>query len=101
VLNLHLRNGRFVCRTCARLTYASRRERERDRCFRAANRLRARLGGQAGMANAIPERPKGMWRRTYRGLVDEIARREELACEELAAWMLKIGGSRSTEGFWR
>jgi hypothetical protein len=101
VLNLHLRAGRFTCRECARLTYASRRERERDRHLRAANKLRERLGGEAGALNLIAERPKRMWRRTYARIVAEIERRECFATEELAGWMMKIARGRgATRRFW-
>lgn len=100
VAALHLRGARFVCRTCGRLTYASRRERERDRNLRAANRLRGRLGGDAGALNPIAERPRRMWRRTYDRLVAEIERREGRAFEELAGWMTRTA-RRRTEGFWR
>lgn len=99
-LNLHLARGRFACRRCSRLTYASRRERQRDRCCRAANKLRHRLGGEPGLANAIAARPKGMWRRTYAHIVDEIERREAVASEELAGWIMKMGGSARRAGFW-
>lgn len=101
VLKLHLRAGRFACRQCLRLTYASRRERERDRHLRAANKLRARLGGEAAALNCAPERPKGMWRRRYEQIVQEMARRENMAMEELARWLVNAaqpssGGKR----FW-
>ena len=103
-LNLHLRGGRFVCRVCARLTYASRRERERDRHLRAANKLRRRLGSEEGCLNAIGERPKGMWRRTYARILDKIERREGFAHEELAGWVMKLGARSqrpAAKGFWR
>ncbi len=102
-LNLHLCGGHFVCRACARLTYGSRRERARDRNFRAANKLRERLGGEAGALNEIADRPRGMWRRTYERIVAEIARREGHAHEELAGWIMKLGACRGgrTAEFWR
>jgi hypothetical protein len=101
-LHLHLSNGRFVCRVCAQLTYASRRERERDRHLRAANKLRRRLGGEAGAVNAVPARPLGMWRRTYERIASEISRREGVAKEELAGWLLerRDAGRRRTGRFW-
>lgn len=101
VLNLHLRGGRFVCRTCGRLTYTSRRERERDRHLRAANKLRERLGGEIGAISALAARPKRMRRRTYERIVAEIQRREGWAFEELAGWLTKCSMRRPTGGFWR
>jgi len=102
VLNLHLSGGRFSCRECARLTYASRRERARDRNLRAANKLRARLGGEAGALNDIAARPKGMWRTSYDRIVGEIERREANAFEELAGWLMNRGGrlGRRATTFW-
>jgi hypothetical protein len=98
---LHLRGGQFMCRTCGRLTYTSRRERQRDRHLRAANRLRERLGGESGAVNSIAPRPKRMRRRTYDRIVADIERREGLSLEELAAWLTKCSARRGTEGFWR
>ncbi len=100
-LNLYLAGGRFCCRACARLTYACRRERSRDRNLRAANKIRARLGGEGGALGDFTERPKRMWRSTYRRLVAEIERREGFALEELAGWMMKLDGRRGAKGFWR
>lgn len=103
VLNLHLASGRFFCRVCSRLTYSSRRERSRDRNLRAADKLRRRLGGEAGALNPIAARPKGMWRRTYDHLIASIERREGQAFEELAGWMMKLDGARKSRSveFWK
>ena len=84
------------------MTYASRRERERDRNLRAANKLRRAIGGEEGALNSIPARPKGMWRRTYASVVARIERREGMAMEELAGWMMKLRSGRGrTKGFWQ
>lgn len=107
VLYLYLHRGDFVCRVCARITYASRRERERDRHLRAANKLRQRLGAKENDAlNGVPPRPRGMWRRTYERIVGQIATREDLAMEELAGWMMAVrsrppGSLRPRTRFWR
>ena len=83
VLHLHLARARFQCRACSRLTYASRRERWRDRCLRSANKLRRRLGGEAGMWAVVAARPRHMHWRSYARIVDEIERRKCLATTDL------------------
>lgn len=92
VLNLHLVGERFRCFRCCNLTYASRRERDRDRDLRAANKLRRRIGGKAGALAIVAARPRHMHRRTYGRIIDEIDRREERAMAELADWVTRLGG---------
>jgi len=57
--------GIFACRHCNRLTYSSQRETLGDRATRRANKIRKRLGWQAGMLHGVGGRPKGMHWRTY------------------------------------
>ena len=63
VAKLYLR-GRYCCRGCHRLTYASQRE---ARCYQAmsrAHKIQRRLG-RPGFAYPFPQKPKGMHWRTY------------------------------------
>jgi hypothetical protein len=61
----------FYCRTCHGLTYRSQTETISDRCFRRANTLRKRLGGEPGVDQYVP-RPKWMRWSTYDRLAGEI-----------------------------
>jgi hypothetical protein len=71
VAKLHGPGRYFLCRHCYRLAHASQSENVWDRLLRRANKIRHRLGGDAGMASPL-RKPKGMWRRTYERLVEEV-----------------------------
>jgi hypothetical protein len=95
----------FLCRHCYRLAYASQSEGPLDRAMRRANKIRMRLGGEPGMAARFPERPKGMWARTYAGL-----RRKALEAEIFAdgaffhraeRLIAQIDNRQRKRGFWR
>jgi hypothetical protein len=72
----------FLCRHCHNLGYACQREQMWDRKARRAGKIRRRLGGEAGIYCSFPEKPKGMWWRTYERLArqaDEAASDAEQA----------------------
>ena len=86
----HLRVGKlylpsggqiFACRKAYRLAYPSQRERAHERALTKAQTIRIKLGGSASLAEPFPEKPKGMWRRTYD------RRRREAEEAELRSWM--------------
>jgi hypothetical protein len=55
------------CRNCYGLTYATRQAAPQYRLILKAQRVREQLGGDLGVANAFPEKPKGMhWQRYNR-----------------------------------
>ena len=58
----------FACRHCHRLIYQCQRETPDDRAIRQADKLRDRLGWQAGILNGDGGKPKGMHWKTYQRL---------------------------------
>ena len=65
-----MRAGRFACRHCQRVSYASQSNDMLDRMWRKQSKIEARLG-------AHWQRPKGMRYKTYDRLMKEL-----LACED-------------------
>lgn len=61
----------FLCRKCHNLAYRSQSESHADRCYRRANKLRARLGGEPGALSLLPK-PKWMRWATYDRMEQEI-----------------------------
>jgi hypothetical protein len=74
------------------MAYSSQYERPWERAFRRANKLKQRLGMDVRIAEPLPERPKGMWARTYGRLLDEILRAEILANEVQAHMFNRLLG---------
>jgi hypothetical protein len=76
-LVLYVWGGRLLCRVCARVAYASQRHHRQQRLLRASLKLRVRLGQEPShrpptLLDPIPERPCGMWQRTYDRLVERL-----------------------------
>jgi hypothetical protein len=84
VAKLHFVRRFFLCRHCNQLAYASQVEQPWKRAIRRVNKLKNRLGIDVRIAEPLPDKPKGMWVRTYGCLLDEILRFEELANEAQA-----------------
>jgi hypothetical protein len=72
---LYLPNGgrRFLSRQAYRLRYASQVQTRLARLQRQSMKLNRALGGDGGH-DWIPERPKGMWQRTYERLAGKLER---------------------------
>ena len=78
----------FACRHCHRLAYRSQREAPDDRATRQADKLRDRLGWQAGILNGEGWKPKGMHWRTYERMK---ASHDEHVHRALAGMAAKLG----------
>jgi hypothetical protein len=84
--------GRFRCRVCLRLRYASQSETAGGRARSRAQKLRMRLGGSANLLEAFPPRPKHMQRRTYMKLRELDTRLLSRSTDELARFVARHGG---------
>lgn len=58
-------HGRFACRKCLNLCYASQQKSPQNSLFDRADKLRVRLGWGAGIGNPEGDKPVGMHWRTY------------------------------------
>jgi hypothetical protein len=87
---LFLRSGRFACRTCQRVSYASQSGDLIDALWRKLAKIEQRLGEHW-------RRPKGMRRRTYDRLFAELVDCEERRDAALAHALSRLMGT--TAGF--
>jgi len=58
----------FACRHCHQLAYESTREKPDDRASRKADRIRKKLGWEAGILNPNGIKPKGLHWKTFHTL---------------------------------
>jgi hypothetical protein len=65
VASLYMVGGLFLCRHCHQLGYESQQVVQWDRLTLKADKIRARLGLEAGILNGTGWKPKGMHWRTY------------------------------------
>lgn len=90
VIKLYGAGAYFLCRHCYRLSYESQRQDGLDRARQRADKIRQRLGGCPGRDEPLPDRPKGMWRRTYEGLEKELLEAEVHAEEVFMAHSTRL-----------
>ena len=105
VAKLHGPGRYFLCRHCYRLAHASQREGHGDRAVRSANKIRRRLGGHPGTDEPFPQKPTGMWRRTYECLreqtFDAELRADEAFALKAARLLARIDNPKRKRSFWR
>ena len=85
------RAGIFACRHCYRLAYRSQSESAVDRAIRPADKLREKLGWEAGILNGSSGKPKGMHWATYERLTASYYRHADRA---LAAMGTQLGETK-------
>jgi len=90
VAKLYLGSRHFACRRCYNLAYQSQCYAPYDRALQQAGKIRLRLGGEAGIAYAFPDKPKRMRWRTYERLQTRCERYEAYADERLAPLLLRL-----------
>jgi len=81
---LYFRAGRFACRHCQRIAFASQSEDAVGRAWRRQRKVEDRLGPEG-------ERPKGMHASTYDRLLSVIEECEELKDGHLFARLHRMG----------
>jgi hypothetical protein len=103
VAKLHGPRRYFLCRHCYRLSHASQSEGAWDRALRRTNKIRQRLGGDPGLA--VPQKPKGMWRRTYDRLSEQAFEAEMVVNEVFAiranCLLARLDNPKRKRRFWR
>jgi hypothetical protein len=94
----------FLCRHCYRLAHASQSEDRMDRTLRRANKIRQLLGGNPGMDEPFPQKPKGMWRRTYERLseraFDAELRADQAFAQRAEQLLARIDNRKRKRSFW-
>jgi hypothetical protein len=86
---LYRSRGRFLCRHCSGLVYASHyyEQYSWQRAFGRANKLRRRLGITGA---SVPDKPKGMPVATYERLLEAVQQAETQATEAGTARLLQL-----------
>jgi hypothetical protein len=92
-IELSLGQRRFRCRTCIGLVHASSQEGLTDRAMRKANKLKRRLGAEAGL-DSFYWRPKHMRQKTF-DTIDQRIRNAEAEVNDAHILLLaRLGNTR-------
>lgn len=82
--------GVYVCRHCIGALYRTQLMQPIDKLFRRVEKIRHKLGWQAGIAHGHGNRPKGMHRKTYDRLVWEHDKIADLILGNELDWISKL-----------
>ena len=82
--------GPLACRHCHQLAYDSEHDSGWRRSLRRARAARMKLGGSGDLTEPLPQRPKGMHRRTYRRRYIEAARHDGVFLTGTASLLTSI-----------
>lgn len=85
-------DGDFRCRSCMRLNYKVQRESRTDRLLRRAEKIRAKLGWEPGIANDPEGKPPNMRWKTYHRLTTE---HDRIANAVFGGWIRQFEHLRS------
>jgi hypothetical protein len=87
--------GRFKCRHCGNLTYASQQDEMFDRPMRSLHKIGTRLGASLNMFSSFPPRPKGMHSKTYAGIKTKFDRAQQENLDQLRLLLKKEDATRA------
>ena len=103
---------RYLCRTCHNLVHASTQERPGNRATRKNQKLRRRIGAEIGLGDWIGPKPKGMHRKTFERISEQIHAAEAEVYDDMlvllnrmqrrtATHSARMSGPQNGGDFWR
>lgn len=112
VKRLYAGGVRYLCRACHNLVHASTQERPGNRATRKNQKLRRKLGAEIGLGDWIGPKPKGMHRKTFERISEQIQAAEAEVYDDMLVLLnrmqrrtanhsARISGSQNRGDFWR
>jgi hypothetical protein len=103
---------RYLCRTCHGLVHSSTQERPGNRATRKNQKLRRRVGAEIGLGDEIGPKPKGMHRKTFERISEQIHAAEAEVYDDMLVLLnrmqrttqrrsAQISGRGAVKDFWR